>query len=621
MSYNTDHLRTAGKITVYTTFIGVVVFAIVFIFNLGENQIKQADAQSSATTTVTVLNTPPVWTATTTEEFESSQTIPTDEGTQVSWVAVGTDSNAENYWLLICDSNATPTPNSGGAPSCTSGVQWAVSGTTTSGTQARAATTTLSAWSESNPWFAWICDNNSGTPRCNNTYTQGTNATNSSPFEVNHRPTFTAFSDPVVGNPGDSVTFYSTSTDNDVNGPGDQVFLTVCSVVGFSTTTNSCNGSGAVTLATSSAYVNDDASATFTIIIPTQDQNYNVFPYIIDTHGLEATGGEQGSPATLTVNNVAPTVLNTSISLVQPVTTDILLTSEAGETTGFTLSFETTDNNSCDSVIGVPLGDEVSDFDLSIYRSGVGSTTCTSSSGLNANNCYPSDVAPTAWNLLCTASSTTCSGSSDTNMTWNCTFPLWYIADPTEGTATQTPYSGQNWRAQVRGIDDDSAVGAFTESSSGVNVKPLLAFALNTLSIPYGSLEPGAKNEILTATTTISATGNVGLDKDVTGESMCSTYTNASPCLPSATSTIPEYEQVFATSSVAYTTAEGWGNTLSSTTPKEIELNVKKTIATTSIETASAYWGIRVPGSISFAGAYTGQNTFTAILGEASEWY
>ena len=52
MSYNTDHLRTAGKITVYTTFVGLVVFAVVFIFNLGGPSVHTADAQDSATTTV-----------------------------------------------------------------------------------------------------------------------------------------------------------------------------------------------------------------------------------------------------------------------------------------------------------------------------------------------------------------------------------------------------------------------------------------------------------------------------------------------------------------------------------------------------------------------------------------
>ena len=112
MSYSIDHLRTAGKITVYTTLIGVVAFAVIFIFNIGEQQIKEAVAQDSATTTVTVLNIAPSWTASTTEVISSSTTTPTDAGNVVSWTAIGTDSNAENYWLLICSTSATPTPNS-----------------------------------------------------------------------------------------------------------------------------------------------------------------------------------------------------------------------------------------------------------------------------------------------------------------------------------------------------------------------------------------------------------------------------------------------------------------------------------------------------------------------------
>lgn len=608
MSYNTDHLRTAGKITVYTTFIGVVIFAIVFIFNIGETQIKQADAQSQATTTVTVLNTPPVWTASSTELVESSATNPTNAGDTLSWVAVGTDSNAERYYLLICSTNATPTPNSGAAPACSSGIQWAVSASTTSGELATAATTTLDAWASSNAWYAWICDGNSGTPRCSNTYTQGTNATNSSPFEINHRPTFTIFSDNSPADPGQLVTFSSTSSDPD----SDNVKLVVCASAGFNTSTDSCTGT---TLGSTTVPVSADAGATYTIVIPTQDQNYGAYGYIIDQHGFEASGGAHGTDSVLTVNNVAPTVASSTISINGGI--DIILTGEATQTPNFAFSFVTSDNNNCDAP-GGSAGDEVTSYNLSLYRSGVGSTTCTSAAGVyNANNCYPSEVDTTVWNLSCTASTTTCSGASDTDMTWDCTFPLWYIADPTGNTATATPYNAQNWKAQVRGIDDDAAVGSFSESAVGVEVLPLLAFALNTLSIPYGALEPGQQTDPLNATTTIAATGNVGLDKDVTGSSMCTSYTGATPCAPSATSTIPESEQVFATSTTSYAQA----TPLSSTTPQEVEINVKKSTATSSQQTASAYWGIRVPGTITYAGSYTGENTFTAILGEPSEWY
>jgi hypothetical protein len=611
MSYNTDHLRTAGKITVYTTFLGVVVFALVFIFNLGETSIKQAVAQDSATTTVTVLNTPPVWTASTTEFVESSVTNPTNAGDVVSWVAVGTDANAERYYLLICSTSATPTPNSSAAPACSSGTQWAVSASTTSGTQASAATTTLTSWSESNPWFGWICDGNAGTPRCNTVYTQGTNATNSSPFEVNHRPSFTVFTDNSPKNPGQVVTFMSTSSDADVSGTPDTVKLIVCASAGFSTSTDTCTGT---LLASSTAFVPANASSTYTITIPTQDTNYSAFGYVIDNHGFEASGGAQGTDSTLTVSNTAPTV--SSASIVINGGSDILLTQEATETPGFTLAFTTFDDNSCDAV-GGGLGDEVVSYRLSLYRSGIGSTTCSLLAGAyNANNCYTSAVPTAVWNISCTASTTSCTGSTDPDMTWSCTFPLWYIADPTDGTATSTQYPAQNWLAQVEGIDNNNATGTPSQSALGVEVTSFLAFALNTLSIPYGQLEPGQQTDPIVATTTISATGNVGLDKTVTGESMCTTYSTSQHCLSSATSTIAESNQVFATSTVTY----AQGTTLSSTTPKEIEINVHKSTATSTQAQANAYWGIKVPATITFSGSYTGENTFYAVVGESIDW-
>lgn len=618
MSYNTDHLRTAGKVTVYTTFIGVVVFAIVFIFNVGEQHVKQADAQSNATTSVTVVNTAPLWTASTTETVESSTTNPTDAGNTVTWEAVGTDSNGEDYWLLICDTSAAPTPTSGGAPTCASGVQWAVSGTTTSGSEATAATTTADSWVESNPWFAWICDGNSGTPRCNASYTQGTNATNSSPFEVNHRPLFSSFTDNSPADPGQTVIFTSSSTDTDVSGTPDTVYLIVCASVGFSTTTNSCTGT---TLATSTAYVPQHATATYSIIIPTQDTNYTAIGYVIDGHGFEATGATQGSDSTLTVSNAAPSVSSSTISLSQSTTSNnMILTVESGETTGFTLSYTVSDNNSCDAVGGNNSYDEIATSSLSIYRSGIGAAGCLATSTINANNCYTSGTPTATWNLVCTASSTSCTygvDGTDVDTVWNCTFPLWYIADPTDGVqGSSTEYGTENWVSQVKPVDDDGLSGSYTQSQSGVEVQSFLAFSLFTLSIPYGSLEPGQQTDPLVATTTILATGNVGLDKDVTGQSMCTTYTGSTPCAASATSTIPESEQVFATSTVNYAQA----TPISSTTPTEVEINVPKSTSTTTEASANAYWGIRIPGTITFAGDYTGENTFTAKVGESIDW-
>ena len=608
MSYSTDHLRTAGKITVYAAIVGIAVFGVAFVFNVGLKEVPQVGAASVATTSITVLNTPPAWTASSTEEVESSATNPTDAGNVVSWVAIGTDANAENYYLLVCSTSATPTPNSSAAPACASGVQWAVSTATLSGTQARAATTTYAALAESNAWFAWICDGNAGTPRCNNVSTQGVNATNSSPFIVNHRPTFTAFWDDSPTAPGATVTFTSTSSDADTVGTADTVKLIVCAAVGFSTSTNACTGT---TLGSTTVFASSNATATYTIIIPTQDQNYGAYGYVIDNHGFEASGGSQGSNSVLTVSNVAPTVSSSTISINNG--SNITLTVGAGQTTGFPLSFYTADNNSC---LNSASTTEVMSYQLSLYRSGVASTTCTPTGTYNANNCYVSTAASTTWNLSCTASTTSCTGSTDTDQLWNCTFPLWYIADPTDGTATSTQYPTQNWLAQVRAIDDNSATGSLSEGGIGVEVTSFLAFALNTLTIPYGALQPGEQNDPLVATTTISATGNVGMDKQVQGTSMCTTYTGSTLCPNSSTSTIADSEQHFATGTVSYASSTA----LSSTTVQEIEINVPKSTATTTQATASAYWGIRVPATITFSGNYYGQDTFYAVVGESAFW-
>lgn len=615
MEYSQNHLHTAGKITIYTTIVGVFAFALIFLLNLGNTHENQAIAQENATTSVTVLNTPPAWTVDAEEEVGSSTTTPTNAGNEVAWVAVGTDANSEPYYLLVCSDSATPTANAAAAPECDPGaIQWAVSASTTSGTQARAATTTTASSSpfagESFPWYAWVCDDNVGTPRCSTTFRQGSGTT-SSPFEVNHRPSFTVYSDDSPTDPGSLVTFSSTSVDPDSSGAQDTVRLIVCSEQGFSTSTDTCSP-GIVLASTTVPGVAANASASYTIAIPTQDQNYEAWGYVIDNHGFEASGGANDTDSTLTVNNVAPTTSPSTISINGG--SDIILSVESGETTGFTLQFITADNNSCENASS---GDEITDYSLSLYRSGVSSTTCTPGVGsYDANDCYPSELATTTWNLTCTASSTSCTGPTDLDQVWDCTFPLWYIADPTDGTATSTQYNTENWLAQVQAIDDDFATGSLSESSVGVEVTSFLAFALNTLTIPYGALEPGNQTDPLVATTTIAATGNVGLDKDVQGESMCTTYTGVTPCPNSASSTISASEQVFATSTVAYADA----TSLSSTTQQEIEVNVPKSTATSTQAEASAYWGIRVPISITFAGDYTGENTITALVGESLDW-
>lgn len=642
MSYNLQHLSTAGRVTVFTVIVGILCFAFVFLFNIGSEEFNQAVAQSDqATTTVTVVNLPPVIVGAVQELVESSTSSPTNSGDIIRFVVNAVDSAGEDYYLLICDSNVAPSASGGGTPTCGSGVTWAVSSLASSSATNTAATTTLetasSLFDESNVWYGFVCDNNVSEQRCSGTTTPQQGVGNRvSPFNVNNRPVFTAFSNNGPVNPDGTLTFFSTSSDPDTVTATDTVKLIVCSTSGFNTTTDECAGGPGDLLASSTLYVENDASAAWTLTPPWQDTTYNAYPYIIDIHGHEATGTFQGTTSTFVINNVAPTVNTSTMSINGGI--DMDLTVEADETTGFTLFFEVVDNNSCTTTDGFA---EVQDYELSLYRDdaagnydSVSSTTCLvdDSNDYNPNNCYTSAVPTTTWNLTCTYDNASCGGSSDLIAEYNCTFPLWFVADPTDATTTMVQYELNDWKAQVHAIDDDFATGTLAEAGTGVEVNSFLAFDLLSFLIPYGSLEPGEDTDDAfpgglglganKASTTIQATGNVGLDERLSGESMCPTYTGpGTECDSNPASTVDDYRQVFsATSSETYAVASSSGNNLSSTTDQELEINTPKSTSTSTPTTSVTYWGIEIPSTISVSGDYTGRNTFIAIVGESSDW-
>lgn len=611
-----NYIQTAGKITIAAAVSGVLIFAFVFLFNAGKTELLKVEAQT-ATTTLTVLNTPPIWINFTVEEFESSTGTPTNSGTQVSWVALADNSGNAPYFLIICSGSATPTPNAAAGmgslgtepPECVGGVQWGVSTATAALAEARVATTTTEAapFAESNNWYGWVCDDDPVNPRCNDVSSQGTNATNSSPFFVNTRPTFTSFYNSSPTDPGAVLTFFSTSTDSDTEGGEDLLTLHVCNENDFSTTTVSCGAGG--TLATTTVPVTADATAAVTLPSVIQDDTYDAFGFIVDNHGHAATGGAQGENDGFVVNNVAPTVAAGSISVNGGV--DISLTVEADETLNFPLEFETSDANSCENAIG---GDEMVGYVVSLYRSSIGTSTCSGLAGsYNPNNCYPSGSPSSVWNLSCTASSTSCTGNTDPTQLWNCSFPLWFVADPTD---VISPFAADDWVAAIAGVDDNNATGTRTIGSSPVTLLSFPAIDLITGEIPYGSLEPGDNTGTLDATTTILSVGNTGLNQELEGEAMCPGFAVGSPCANSSSSTIPDFQQEFGTSSVAY----GTGYDLSSTTQQLLELRVPKTTSTSTPEEGVTYWGIEVPIDITVAGAYTGLNTFYAITSSSTHW-
>ena len=140
MTYNNQnhprYVETAGKITILTALSGVLILAFIFVLNIGKTELKKAEAANTgaATTTLTVLNTPPQWNTGLEgqEEFESSTSTPTNSGTNVSWIGTATDANGAPYFMILCSTAATPTAQMSTSslgtvpPICSAGTRWAV---------------------------------------------------------------------------------------------------------------------------------------------------------------------------------------------------------------------------------------------------------------------------------------------------------------------------------------------------------------------------------------------------------------------------------------------------------------------------------------------------------------
>jgi len=631
MLYNKQSLspatRIAGKISVVTALTGFLIFAFIFLLNIGKTELQKVEAQGAgtATTTLTVLNTPPVWVAGLEgrEEFESSTTTPTNSFSEVSWIGTAIDSNGAPYFMIVCSTNATPTAMQAASstalgtapPTCDGGIEWGVSTSTVSGAEARVSTTTIESapFGQVNDWYAWVCDDDPVNPRCSITSSQGINATNTSPFYVNPRPVFSWFNNDGPVEPGGTLTFVSTSSD--AYTPLDlDIFLIVCSDTSYDVNTNECDAEDFI--ASTTINMKSNASAQYILDAIVQDTAYNAYGYVYDQFGHSASGGAHGTNVPFTVSNVAPTVAGGSISLNGG--QNIILTTPGAETSGFTLDFVVADANSCKTFDD---NDEIVGYVASVFRSGVGTTTCDGSSGsYDPNSCYPSGVSASIWNLSCVPAPASCTHTDltpDDTMVFNCTFPLWFIADPTNGIITDTPFYDQWWVAGVAGIDNNNATGTVATSTSQVELLSLVAIDLQTSLIAYDQLEPGDAMPNLTASTSLRVLGNTGLNQLLGGDSMCGTYSPSSPCPVSATSTIPQDEQRYATSSTAYSS----GTPLqASSTPGLLEIEIPKPTSTTTPSLGVTYWGISVPGSITLAGSYTGMNTFTGAVSTPASW-
>ncbi len=577
-------------------FVALGVIVAVLAFNMRGTLTRADDLGTS----VTVGNAAPSFdgdAAESTASHNGSGTgdtagNPTNVGSDVTFQATGDDPNGDDYYLIVCSSDSVSAGTGGGAPSC-GDTTYCTSSSTTDETQASCSYTTQAGDSESNAWYAFVCDAASSDQACSST-NQGS-GNSGTPFYVNHRPTFTAYSDDTPSDPGATVTWTTTSEDADSDASDDTVTLYVCAASGFSE--GSSPGCTGTELCHDGSPGTANSSCTYDIPAVEQDGDYNAYGYVVDNHGFAASGGSQGTDSTMTVSNVAPSISASSIDLLDTDEAENLtLTESQGETQDFLVKFVVTDNNGCQNITS---GDEISSAIIHVYRSGVTQSGCDDDGEDDANSCYANAHNGTGGTCVQDTTVNDCTGADDSDVGWRCEFPLQYHADP---TVTDSEFSAQNWLVSVQATDDDSSASSLTEDSDGNELGMFMSYDVSETSIGYGSVSAG--NDSSEQTTTVEALGNVGLDENLSGTDMTD-----------GGETIAVSQQVYNLS-----TGEGWtSGTALSADATEVELNCAKTTTTGSPASANTYWYLRVPDGQA-AGTYTGTTTVAAVTGESASW-
>jgi len=302
----------------------------------------------------------------------------------------------------------------------------------------------------------------------------------------------------------------------------------------------------------------------------------------------------------MTISNVAPSITASSIQLLNTDGGAVLVPSvEQDETTDFLTHFIVTDYNSC---VNVSSTNEISSAILHVYRSGVLSVNCDGNDSDNANDCYQNAQSGNGGRCFQDAAIDSCGGSSDATVGWTCEFPLQYHPDPT--VASNTQYPTENWLTSIKATDNNSADTGLVEDADGAEMDKFVSYDLNTASVDYGNVAPDAESSDVTST--LEATGNVGLDAEYSGTDM--SYASTTP--------IAVGQQKY-----DLTGSKTWTNmdyTLSVTSTPQ-ELNCEKTILSGTPKTKNTFFKLKVPAGQE-PGDYTGTDTFVGIEGESASW-
>ncbi|MGI6443569.1 MAG: fibronectin type III domain-containing protein [Candidatus Dojkabacteria bacterium] len=390
---------------------------------------------------------------------------------------------------------------------------------------------------------------------------------------VNQPPTFTSVSNNSPVAPGSSVTWNTTAYDPDSN----QVKLVVCDSQGI--TGSTCNG----TELCSSSLVASNPSCSHTATPPYAAGPHDAYVYVFDGEGLAASGGVHNTNSVFYINNVAPSVLSVTINSGNAIT---LLEST---TTSVSIKTQIESNNGCQSIGTVT---------AYLYRSGKGYTYCNKGADADNNFCYSE--------ISCIRDAGECTAPYGKTARYTCTASVWYYADPTD---TQTQYDSQNWLATVK-----ATVGTVsgTAQSSGVEMNSLVAFSV-TETLNYGTLIVNQTTDPLDKIVVTTATGNVGLNQNHSGENMgmCVDYPTCTVGTPIGLS-----HQKYSTSQWSSYTDSSVSKPLTDT-PTLVELRVPKV---TSIPISrNTWWGISIPSN-TLPGSYEGLNRIEAVKSNIADW-
>ncbi len=286
------------------------------------------------------------------------------------------------------------------------------------------------------------------------------------------------------------------------------------------------------------------------------------------------------SSTSVTVGNSNPTVTNVSMNYGNNVT--LVENTFVHATATMTVS----DGNGCSSISTVQ-----ATFAFATATADMWGTTCS----YDANTCYR------AHSCVATTTGNSCSGGGDTTAEYDCKFEIWYPARPTDGSSPGL--SASSWFLSATATDSGAGTGHATNTGQTIEVNTLNALDV-TGSISYGTVSANSNTGATNQPVTHTNTGNAALDNQISGDVMCTDY-------PTCTGGVMQPgQQKFDLVDQTYASL---ASTLAATTsPATVEVVLATSTATTTPITDLSYWGIAIPVAQN-TGAYTGQNTFTAV--------